>query len=555
MAVASLADAGRPVRQRLCPTWRLDGIAVFALALAARLCVVFTSGGLRGNYGYDASVYYAAADGLVHGRLPYRDFVLLHPPGIMLALAPFAWIGRLTSDHTGFITANLGFSVLGALNAALVVRVARKLSLGRAAALLGGCCYALWFGSVQAEYLARLEPLGDFLLLSALLAYFASPRSGPRRAALACGAMLGAAASVKIWWAVPLLVILAWHVVDRRSKRDLLLAAAGAVASMVVINVAFLIAAPGAMWRMVIAEQLGRSPDNNSTLTRLASLTDINRMSPHLHRAVLIPVLAVVAIGFVGMCALAWTVVHARLVVALAASQLAVLLAAPSWFGFYADFLTPALALTIAAAVSALGAWASTVSRPGRRTRIAVAVWLPVVAVGAVTAVVFAGGHNHAVQPFSGQVLAHDVSRVRCVESDSPMALIELDALSRDFSHHCHVWVDVTGQTYAPQLVARNAEGARLPRRANGRWQSDLRAYLTSGNAIVIIRAAGTGLSPATAAAIERGGVLAADDGVVVYRNPTRSSHPQRPAARSTAHAKARHRQTSHHRDADHDDD
>jgi alpha-1,2-mannosyltransferase len=553
VAVASGAGCGRAVWPRFGAARRLDHTAVFALALSARLCVVFTSGGLQGNYGYDASVYYAAADGLVHGRLPYRDFVLLHPPGIMLALAPFAWIGRLTTDHTGFIAANLGFSLLGALNAVLVVRVAGQLSLGRRAALLGGCCYALWFGSVQAEYLARLEPLGDFLLLSALSAYLASARSRHRYAALACGAMLGAATSVKIWWAVPLLVVLGWHLVDRRPRRDLLLAAAGAVASLIVVNVAFFIAAPAAMWRMVVAEQLGRQPDSNSTLTRLASLTDVNRVGPHLHRAILIAVLAVVAIGYLAACALAWTVVSARIVVALATAQLGVLLAAPSWFAFYADYLAPALALTIAAAAGSLGARASVATRRGTHRRLAISVWLPLAAVGAVTAGVFIGGHNHAVQPFPGPVLAHDVSRVRCVESDSPMALIELDALSRDFSHGCHVWVDVTGLTYAPQLAARNAEGARLPRRANGRWQSDLRAYLTSGNAIVIVRAAGTGLSPATTAAIERGGVLAADDGVVVYRSPNRSRH--RPHASSTAHAKSRHRHFVHHRDADHDDD
>ena len=49
------------------------------------------------DYGYDAGVYYSAADALIHGRTPYRDFLLLHPPGLMLTLTPFAAIGRLSA--------------------------------------------------------------------------------------------------------------------------------------------------------------------------------------------------------------------------------------------------------------------------------------------------------------------------------------------------------------------------------------------------------------------------------------------------------------------------
>ena len=39
---------------------------------------------------YDDGVYYSAATALVHGQLPYRDFLLLQPPGIAVLLAPFA---------------------------------------------------------------------------------------------------------------------------------------------------------------------------------------------------------------------------------------------------------------------------------------------------------------------------------------------------------------------------------------------------------------------------------------------------------------------------------
>lgn len=124
------------------------------LAVGVRLAYVALSpGGFGGNFGYDSGVYYAASDALLHGRLPYRDFVLLHPPGLMLALTPFAAVGRLTTDHAGFIAGNAGFAVLGGVNAALVVVVARHLSVGRFAATLGGLGYGIWYSAFQRRIL------------------------------------------------------------------------------------------------------------------------------------------------------------------------------------------------------------------------------------------------------------------------------------------------------------------------------------------------------------------------------------------------------------------
>ena len=202
---------------------------IFFLALAARLFLVLHSGGFLGDYGYDGPVYYTASDSLLHGRVPYSDFVLLHPPGIMLALAPFAQLGRMTTDQTGFVTANIVFLLIGAINAALVVMVGRRMGLSTRAAAVGGAFYALWSGATSAEYLVRLEPLGNFLLLLGLLAFFTSRRAPDWRWPLLCGLAIGAAAGVKIWWSLPLLIVLAWRASPERWRRDLA-GAAGAEA-------------------------------------------------------------------------------------------------------------------------------------------------------------------------------------------------------------------------------------------------------------------------------------------------------------------------------------
>src|SRR5689334_22729672 len=42
----------------------------------------------KGNY--DDGIYFGAAIRLIHGWLPYRDFLLPHPPGLTVLLSPIA---------------------------------------------------------------------------------------------------------------------------------------------------------------------------------------------------------------------------------------------------------------------------------------------------------------------------------------------------------------------------------------------------------------------------------------------------------------------------------
>ncbi len=51
-----------------------DAVLVTALAAVLRWAYVgFSRGGPWGNFGYDPGVYYASADALSFGRLPYDD--------------------------------------------------------------------------------------------------------------------------------------------------------------------------------------------------------------------------------------------------------------------------------------------------------------------------------------------------------------------------------------------------------------------------------------------------------------------------------------------------
>ena len=105
-------------------------VFVFMVALANRLVPVLRGAGLSGVISYDDGVYYAGAVGVVHGQLPYRDFLFLHPPGILVALAPVAAAGRWLGESSGWEVSRLVWMVSGSL--ASVVVLAILLPLGQA---------------------------------------------------------------------------------------------------------------------------------------------------------------------------------------------------------------------------------------------------------------------------------------------------------------------------------------------------------------------------------------------------------------------------------------
>ena len=140
------------------------------VAFVARVVPVWRGGGLSATNGYDDGVYYAAATSFVHGQMPYRDYVLLHPPGSVVLLAPFALLARLTSDTAGFETARVGFMVLGAVNAGLVMAIGRRFSAR--VAFIAGAFYALFFPAVYVARTISLEELGTTTLLIALALVF-----------------------------------------------------------------------------------------------------------------------------------------------------------------------------------------------------------------------------------------------------------------------------------------------------------------------------------------------------------------------------------------------
>lgn len=462
--------------------------------------IVASRGGLKGDYGYDASVYYTAADAFVHGQLPYRHFVLLHPPGIMLVLAPFAELGRATTDLTGFVTADIAFALLGAINGVLVYSIALRMGTSRGAAVLGGAFYATWYGAVFAEISTRLEPLGSFAFLCGLLALTGSGSRNIRRAAVLGGIALGFAASVKIWWLAALIVIAVW--VSRRpdGRTRLKGYVAGALGAVLVVDGPFFVFAPSDMLRFILLDQSGRSY-SSSPVDRLLTASTLSAVwhgaSAALGAALFLAVLA-------ALCAVAWHLRPARIAIVVTAVHLAILLAAPSFFPAYLDLLAPALAVVVAASASGL---------QSRRVR-QFAVGALVVGAACITTLSSLIRANPVIAPFPRAQIAAALPHVPCVTALTPMTLIELDVLSRNFDRGCVQWVDAYGRTYSIDKAA----GSPSPgRRQNQTWQRDVRRYLLSGQ-VTIVDDKDASLSRQTLRIIARNRPLAHVGHLFVYR-------------------------------------
>ena len=470
----------------------LWAIALAAIAFAFRLVPVLRGGGLFGLGNYDDGVYYAAATGLVHGRLPYQDFLLLHPPGMLLLLMPFALGAQLASDSYGFAAARVAWMLLGALNAVLVWRILKP--IGLVAALLGGLSYAVFYPAVYADKSTLLEsPATTALLLAIiLLEPVARASSLPRGRAIAAGALLGFAVTIKVWGVVTVLIVLGWLLLARRFRGAWQVLVASALTAAL-ICLPFFATAPTAMWNQIVRDQLFRRGGNDVTLIwRLDEIVGLGIVGrPHF-------AITLVAVFALLCCAaLAWSYREARLAVLLFLGQTAFLLVTPTWFAHFAGFTAAPVALVVGAAIGRVIALVR--ARPAR------------IAVGVVTAgalVVYASGWSDITfgRQFPSNFRSLTVSAPGCVTSDDATALIATDTLSRNLSRGCRFIADLGGNSH--DLAA--AAGVAVSRNRNKAFQRFAISYLRTGSVTILMRYSdGRGFNAKTTAALDRWPLLA----------------------------------------------
>ncbi len=473
---------------------RLNAPVVVALvALVARLAPVVRGGGLTGVLAYDDGVYYSASDALLSGRLPYRDYLLLHPPGITLVLAPFALLGRLVGeDPVGLAAGRVAFMLVGAASAVLVWAVARRVS--PRAGLLAGLGYAVWQPAAYAERTTLLEPLVNLGLLAALALLGAGPAT--RRRVLLAGAALGLAVAVKAWAVVPLAVLAVW-LLRRHGRRQAGAFVVAGAAAAAAICLPFLLASPTAMLRMVVLDQLARPSNGVSVPVRLASIEAVHLSPGPLGpgATTLVVALALVAAALAAL--VAWRVPAARPWSALLATQGGLLLASPSYFGHYGTYVAPALALLGGAGADAVLS-AGSARLPALRP-LAPALALLALAILSVHVVTQPEGRRVPAGATEGAL-----SGMRCVAADSAAALVTADVLTSDLRHGCRLVVDVTGLTYDQDPGDLGSGPTPRERRRDLEWQRSVAGYFQGADAVLLDQWRSDGLSARLLAGLER---------------------------------------------------
>ncbi len=447
-----------------------------------------------------------AADAVVAGRVPYRDFVLLHPPGLIYLLTPLAALGHVIGDANGWAVARVAMMMVGALSAVLVYLICRR--FGPVAAIGGGLLYAVWVPAINGETSTFLECIPNALLLLALLLLGSERLAGTRVWLLLAGASLGLGTAIKIWGVAPLVVVVIWQLLAVGWRRAATVFA-GAAATAAAVCVGPFALAPGRMFTLVVGDQLQRSGVHTSLLDRAIDFTPIHRLLPH--AGVGVELLAVAVLAGLGLLAAAVAVQdrRARVFVALLLVQGGVLCASPPYFTHYGAFLAPPLALTAAVAAQRVSDELAAQALRWRPAGIAaMGILVVVLAVPVLTHAYFTPFDTHRVEAL--------VANRHCVAADSPGALVLAGVLTRDIDRGCPTRIDVSGVTYNVDRVV-GPNGRSVPRSRNPLWQRDLMTYLLSGQAAITTRSAIDGLTRADLAVLARRGILYRGDGVTVY--------------------------------------
>ena len=463
-------------------------IAATLLAVGLRLYDLSRPGYLFGISEYDDGTDFGSAIRLVHGAVPYRDFIMVQPPGITLIMFPIALITKGMGTITGMAVAR----VFTALASAAAVPVAGLLTRHRGlfATLVACGVLAIYPDSVLAARTVLLEPwLVLFCLTGALAVFDRDEITGSWRRLLLGGILFGFAGAVKVWAILPVVVILA---LTARRPRRAAVYAAGVVLGFCVPVLPFALTAPATFYRSVIIAQLVRTDlvriPQGYRLQQMLGLVHTSQLAtPPLVIISIVVVLALAAISLIGSRlahsappALDW------FVTGTCALVVAAFLWPADFYYHYAGFLAPFVGLVIALPVSRL---LSALPPDGTRRWIRpTRPWATgIAAVALVTLTVFqviAESHEYSGVP------ASEIAQVQriippgaCVATDQASYTI---AVNRFVSAvpGCSLMIDGVGTDYALSNGRNGETGAGSAPAVEAAWMAQFRtakyAWLTS---------------------------------------------------------------------------
>lgn len=415
--------------------------AVGMVAFLFRIIPLLTSGTLGGFRGYDDGVHYASGVNLLAGLLPYRDFVLVHPPGIALLMVPFAFIGQFFSDTAGIGAARVLFAMIGALNAVLIGVLLKR--WGYVAALAGAFLYSVSPVATIAERSIMLSPLLSVCTLAAMLALSRNGRNPSKGKISLAAVFLALAICFKLWAIVPIAVVAAMVGLRHGPRLLARFLLVGTLVCCVLMGPLF-IASPVGMFNNVIVAQLVRTDGAVKGLVyRLKDFVGFPMPQTMLFAIAIGGVVVVLAAAAIGLRygfrpakwadELWWAV--------LASATVTTLLISMSFFDHYPNFSAAYLALCLGAT---LGFVVTILAR--KRELFVRGLVLSLVAV----CLVPVGIRGFVLEPkplpnVDEAELASEAEPFTCVFTPYAYLGIISDSLTRSVDHNCGSVVDVYG--------------------------------------------------------------------------------------------------------------
>jgi len=455
------------------------GLAIAAatlLALGLRCYQLAQPGHLLGVGDYDDGADFGSALQLIHGVLPYRDFIIVQPPGITLLMTPAALLSHLTGT-AGAIAAGRILTVLA--SAACVVLgglLVRHRGVFATAVTCG--VIAIYPGSVQAAHTVLLEPWLTAFCLAGAVAVFDGDRLASGWRLAWGGAVLGFAGAVKVWAIIPVAVIAVVCLARPRQAghRQAGRFVAGVAAGFLIPVVPFAAPAPGRFWDSVIVAQLARTGTRTPVAFRLEYLTGLAGWQPP--AALLWIAAALIAAAVAGAPFAAWLATRQAppplewFAIATTAVAVIAFFIPDDFYYHYSAFLAPflamAFALPAARLLDARPAWLPVAPRP--------AVWLACLVI-LVLPLALPGAEDSPTPTYASALPAiqRAVPPGACVLSDQASLLISADRFSSSAAPGCPVIMDGTGTSYALGGGRSPAQAGSVPAVA-GLWLQAFRA-------------------------------------------------------------------------------
>ena len=478
-AIGAAGASARP-RRGLRPS-AVTAVIITAtlLAVALRIYDLTRPGYLFGISEYDDGTDFGSAIRLVHGGVPYRDFIMVQPPGITLIMFPVALITKGMGTITGMAVAR----VVTALASAAAVPVTGLLTRHRGfVAVLVSCGFlAIYPDSIMAARTVLLEPWLVLFCLLGALAVFDGDRVTTGRRLLLGGVLFGFAGAVKVWAILPVAVIL---LLTARRPRQAAVYAGGVALGFCVAVVPFALTAPSTFYRSVIVAQLVRND-----LVRIPQGYRLQHMLGLAHLSQLAtPVLVIIGIVVVAGIA-AVSVLGSRLAHSappaldwFATGTCALVVAAFLWpadfYYHYGGFLAPFLALALALPLSRL--LAALPTEGARRWPARVRRWATVATCAAlvVLTVLQVAAEEHEASGVPASEIAA-VQRIippgACVATDQVSYTIAINRFVST-APGCSLMIDGVGTDYALSNGRNGQTGAGSSPAVVAAWLAEFRA-------------------------------------------------------------------------------